>query len=65
MRKIQSPCFYPAAVKALTPIFNKKAMRLANIVDRMADDGQPFDFKKLSYAASADVVTGTLIDVIF
>lgn len=56
-RKILSPAFHLAPLKHLIPAFNRKARKLATIVDGCVG-GAAFDLNKLLYAANFDIVTG-------
>lgn len=56
-RKNLNPCFYPNAVRDLIPIFNRKAIKLNELVDGKLCDG-PMDFNQLTYAANVDILCG-------
>ncbi|XP_055874753.1 cytochrome P450 3A29-like [Biomphalaria glabrata] len=58
IRSIMSPSFSIAKVKAMNSTIDRSAMRLGDHILRLAEDGKPFEAKRLLGAYAIDVVTG-------
>lgn len=58
-RKKVNPVFHPTAIRALTPIFNRKADKLVDVLNRYANRG-PIDLSNFLFSANLDVISGII-----